>query len=185
MPCWMAFRASFSATIAFPSSSSPGRPTTVMFLHYVCCIELAVEVNENGEHTLTDISRMAQCANATAKCGFMGPFPSWAAAEAWPTTSKKWSKPPPRVARDRDQAARKSLIAFGPVVSDSWWKFVFGVAPNPDSHSIMRRGQAAARQGLGPAFTKHRPAAWRSAQRPSRPRTAWPPFPRWAARIGS
>jgi len=28
----------------------------------------------------------------------------------------------------------------------------------------MRRGQAAARQGLGPAFANHRPAAWRSAQ---------------------
>ncbi len=34
------------------------------------------------------------------------------------------------------------------VVSDSWWKLVFGVAPDPDGHSIMRRGQAAARQGL-------------------------------------
>ncbi len=30
-------------------------------------------------------------------------------------------------------------------MSDSWWKFVFGVAPEPDGHSIMRRGQAAAR----------------------------------------
>ncbi len=72
----------------------------------------------------------------------------------------------------------KALEDLELVVSDSWWKFVFGVAPNPDSHSIMRRGQAAARQGLGPAFANHRPAAWRSAQRPSKPRTAWPPSPR-------
>jgi Flp pilus assembly secretin CpaC len=71
------------------------------------------------------------------------------------------------------------------VVSDSWWKFVFGVAPDSDGHSIMRRGQAAARQGLGPAFANHRPCAWRSAPTPSAPRTAWPRFPRWAARIGS
>ncbi|HJP54839.1 MAG TPA: hypothetical protein QF556_09155, partial [Rhodospirillales bacterium] len=53
-----------------------------------------------------------------------------------------------------------NVLALAVVVSDSWWKFVFGVAPDPDSHSIMRRGQAAARQGLGPAFASHRPAAW-------------------------
>ncbi len=29
------------------------------------------------------------------------------------------------------------------VVSDSWWKLVFGVAPNHDGCSIRRRGQLA------------------------------------------
>ncbi len=30
------------------------------------------------------------------------------------------------------------------VVSDSWWKLVFGVAPDHDGCSIRRRGQSAA-----------------------------------------
>ena len=30
-----------------------------------------------------------------------------------------------------------------PVVSDSWWKLVFGVAPDHDGCSIRRRGQSA------------------------------------------
>ena len=30
----------------------------------------------------------------------------------------------------------QSASASGPVVSDSWWKFVFGVAPDPNGDSI-------------------------------------------------
>ena len=43
---------------------------------------------------------------------------------------------------------------FG-VVSDSWWKFVFSVAPDLDGHSIMRRGQAVGWLRLGRGFANH------------------------------
>ena len=45
------------------------------------------------------------------------------------------------------------------VVSNSSWKFVFGVAPDPDGHSIMRQGQAAARPGRDQGFASHRRGA--------------------------
>ena len=46
------------------------------------------------------------------------------------------------------KAHRKELIdptfeAYDGVVSDSWWKLVFGVAPDHDGCSIRRRGQSA------------------------------------------
>ena len=39
-----------------------------------------------------------------------------------------------------------SIGGGGPeaVVSDSWWKLIFGVAPDRDGCSIRRRGQSAA-----------------------------------------
>ena len=40
-----------------------------------------------------------------------------------------------------------SLQARMMVVSDSWWKLVFSVAPDRDRYSIMRRGQAAVDPG--------------------------------------
>ena len=36
------------------------------------------------------------------------------------------------------------FIPMALVVSDSWWKLVFGVAPDHDGCSIRRRGQSAA-----------------------------------------
>jgi hypothetical protein len=46
------------------------------------------------------------------------------------------------------------------VVSESWWKFAFGVAPEVDGCSIKRRGQAAVRSVPGPGFASHRSCAW-------------------------
>ncbi len=46
---------------------------------------------------------------------------------------------------DSDQARWvQKIYAREAVVSDSWWKFDLGVAPDHDGHSIKRRGQAAA-----------------------------------------
>ncbi len=46
------------------------------------------------------------------------------------------------------------------VVSDSWWKFDLGVAPSPNGHSIMRRGQGKARLVRDRGSASHRPGAW-------------------------
>jgi len=46
------------------------------------------------------------------------------------------------------------------VVSDSWWKFGFDVAPGLDGHTIMRRGQSAAGWAHAREFASHRPGAW-------------------------
>ena len=40
-------------------------------------------------------------------------------------------------------------------MSDSWWKLDFGVAPDFDSCSIMRRDQATARPASGREFPAH------------------------------
>ena len=47
-----------------------------------------------------------------------------------------------------------------PVVSDSWWKFDLGVAPSPNGHSIMRRGQGKARLVRDRGSASHRRGAW-------------------------
>ena len=46
------------------------------------------------------------------------------------------------------------------VVSDSWWKFDLGVAPSPNGHSIMRRGQGKARLVRDRGSASHRRGAW-------------------------
>ncbi len=40
--------------------------------------------------------------------------------------------------------SRLTITSDPEVVSDSWWKLVFGVAPDHDVCSIRRRGQSAA-----------------------------------------
>ena len=54
---------------------------------------------------------------------------------------------------------REKAIA-GMVVSDSWWKFDLGVAPSPNGHSIMRRGQGKARLVRDRGSASHRRGAW-------------------------
>jgi len=62
------------------------------------------------------------------------------------------------------------------VVSDSWWKFVFGVAPDflmfnqscGEVKRLLDRGLVQCSPAIGYA-------PWRSAPRPSMPATAWPP----------
>ena len=46
------------------------------------------------------------------------------------------------------------------VVSESWWKLAFGVAPDVDHRFVKRRGQAAVRSVPGPGLASHRPCAW-------------------------
>ena len=59
------------------------------------------------------------------------------------------------IARHRDELA---MIDW--VVSDSWWKFDLGVAPSPNGHSIMRRGQGKARLVRDRGSASHRRGAW-------------------------
>jgi len=44
----------------------------------------------------------------------------------------------------RTSTKQESLALAKEVVSDSWWKLVFGVAPDHDGCSIRQRGQSAA-----------------------------------------
>ena len=52
------------------------------------------------------------------------------------------------------------LVRRATVVSDSWWKFDLGVAPSPNGHSIMRRGQGKARLVRDRGSASHRRGAW-------------------------
>ena len=52
-----------------------------------------------------------------------------------------------------------SLVEGDSVVSDSCWKLGSGVAPSPQGHSIMRRGQGRARAVRDRESASHRPGA--------------------------
>ena len=47
------------------------------------------------------------------------------------------------VHRKQHHTAKRIFERLREVVSDSWWKLVFGVAPDHDGCSIRRRGQSA------------------------------------------
>ena len=69
--------------------------------------------------------------------------------------------PAERTVRDIRRKTRKQYTAEEKmVVSDSWWKFDLGVAPSPNGHSIMRRGQGKARLVRDRGSASHRRGAW-------------------------